>query len=77
MPRFLPKLPSDVRDEARLWVDRPPIEMGEGLEAFEGRRRGGEAVMEPAGGDEMRSCRGGDTGCRRCWSSAGWSSILS
>lgn len=77
MPRFLLKLPSEVRDEARLWVDRPPIEMGEGLEAFEGRCRGGEAVVERTGGDEMRFCRGGDAGCRRCCSSGGLSGVLS
>ena len=77
MPRFLLKLPREVREEARLCVDRPLMEMGEGLEAFEGRRRGGEAVMELAGGDDMRSCRGEDTGCRRCWSSGGLSTTLS
>ncbi len=74
MPRFLLKLPREVREEARLCVDRPLIESVEGLEAFGGRWRGGEAVVRPVGGDEMR---GGETGCRRYWSSGGLSGSLS
>jgi len=76
MPRFLLKLPREVREEARLCVDRPLIESVEGLEAFGGRRRGGEAVVRPVGGGEMRSCRGGEAGCRRYWSSGGLSGSL-
>ncbi len=55
MPRFLLKLPRDVRGEVRLCDDIPLMEIGEGLEALESGLRGGEAVVERDGGEEMRS----------------------
>ena len=79
MPRFLLKLPREVREEAREGVDRPPIEIGEGLEALEleKRRRGGEAVVERDGGEEIRSGCVGEPGCRRCWNSGGLCGTIS
>ncbi len=66
MPRFLPKLPKDEREEARLWVV-----MGDGLIDFLGevvRVRLGDLVPALGGGDgspdvERRCCSSGGCCC--------------
>lgn len=68
MPRFLLKLPSDERDELRLWNER-----GLGLDEVRGdfvAVRAGDTVSERGGGSddccvERRCCSSGGL-CGRC-----------
>lgn len=57
-PRFLLKLPKEVREEARLVVVVPAVEMGEG---FGNLARGDVVFMR--GGDVVPERGGGEDGC--------------
>ena len=64
MPRLLPRLPRELRDEARLWVLEGATEIGEGLDSLDPFLFG-EAVFVLGGGFGFigRGGRGGDIGC--------------
>lgn len=67
-PRFLLKLPKEVREEARLWVVVPAVDIGEGLgNLILGDvvgMRDGEVVPVRGGGEDAPEVR-------RCCSSGG------